>query len=247
MTAYGDHDLSVIDQLPPGRRSTRTEVVPAIERRRVFDAITAELEAGGQVYVVFPLIEDSPVLAAEAVAGLGTDYRQRFAAHGVEVVTGQMNPEERRQRMASFAEGRIRLLLATTVIEVGVDVVEAGCMVIESAERFGLAQLHQLRGRVGRGSRDSTCWAVHGRLTEGAKERLEVFASTTDGFRIAEADLAQRGPGELLGTLQAGRTELRFADPVRHATLLAAARDDARRMADEHDAESRSRRLVEGS
>ncbi|HVS16895.1 MAG TPA: ATP-dependent DNA helicase RecG [Thermoanaerobaculia bacterium] len=245
MTAYGDLDLSVIDELPAGRHPPSTHVLPATARERVFAAVERELEAGGQVYVVFPLIEESGGLAAEAVAGLGAEYRRRFAAHGAIEVTGQLTPEQRRSRMDAFVAGRRRVLIATTVIEVGVDVPDAACMVIESAERFGLAQLHQLRGRIGRGARRATCWAVHGDLTEGARERLRVFAETCDGFRIAEADLALRGPGELLGTRQAGRTELRIADPVRHATLLAAARDDARAMVEQQPAEALARLVGE--
>jgi ATP-dependent DNA helicase RecG len=237
MTAYGDLDLSVIDELPPGRRPPVTEVVPAADRDRVYAAVDRELRQGGQVYVVFPLIEDSGELAAEAVSGLGAEYRRRFAAHGVVEVTGQMRPDERRSRMESFSTGRNRLLVATTVVEVGVDVPTAACMVIESAERFGLAQLHQLRGRIGRGARRGACWAVHGELTDHARARLQVFAETADGFRIAEEDLALRGPGELLGTRQAGRTEWRFADPLRHAELLAAAREDARALVEELSAD----------
>ena len=238
MTVYGDLDLSVIDELPPGRQAPRTEVVPAAERERVLVAVDRELREGGQVFVVFPLIEDSDRVDAAAVAGLGEEYRRRLAAWGVAVATGQMTPTERQRAMEEFAAGRCRVLLATTVVEVGVDVAAAACMVIESAERFGLAQLHQLRGRVGRGSRAATCWAVHGSsLTDAARRRLSVFQETTDGFRIAEADLEQRGPGELLGTRQAGFSELRLADPARDRALLAAARDDARALLDELSAE----------
>ncbi|HVS65775.1 MAG TPA: ATP-dependent DNA helicase RecG [Thermoanaerobaculia bacterium] len=233
MTAYGDLDLSVIDELPPGRRPPATELVPRARRRRVFAAVESELREGGQAFVVFPLIADSDEIDAGAVEGLGEEYRRRFAAYGVSVATGQTSPAERERSMEAFAAGRCRVLLATTVIEVGVDVEAAGCMVIESAERFGLAQLHQLRGRVGRGSGRSACWAVHGGLTDAARRRLEVFRQTSDGFRIAEADLEQRGPGELLGTRQAGWSELRIADPVRDRALLAAARDDARDLLEE--------------
>ena len=228
MTAFGDLDLSVIEELPPGRQAPVTVVAAAAERDRALDAAERELVAGGQVFVIFPLVGDSAELEAAAIEGLGEEYRRRFARHGVAVATGKMAREERHGAMDDFAAGRSRVLLATTVVEVGVDVPAAGCMIVESAERFGLAQLHQLRGRVGRGARAASCWAIHGSLTDAAAARLGVFQQTNDGFRIAEADLAQRGPGELLGTRQAGRSELRIADPERDRALLSAARDDAR-------------------
>lgn len=230
LTAYGDLDLSVLDELPPGRTPVATEVVPAGNRRGVYRRLAGELAAGGRAYVVFPLIEDSDRVAAEALERRGEEVRARFSDVPSTVVHGRLSREERDAAMRAFARGDVRLLIATTVIEVGVDVPEATWMVIESAERFGLAQLHQLRGRVGRGDRPSRCVALHGRLSEDGRRRLEVFARTTDGFEIAEEDLALRGPGELLGTRQAGLPVFRTADLLRDHRWLLRARDDAREL-----------------
>jgi ATP-dependent DNA helicase RecG len=168
--------------------------------------------------------------APASLADLGERVRRALAPFASAVVHGRMPAEEREAAMRAFARGEVQVLLATTVVEVGVDVPEATWMVIEGAERFGLAQLHQLRGRVGRGRRPSRCVAVHGRLTEEAKRRLAVFAGTTDGFAVAEADLAQRGPGEMLGTRQAGAPAFRVADLLADWEWLERARDDARHL-----------------
>jgi ATP-dependent DNA helicase RecG len=230
LTAYGDLDLSVLDELPPGRTPVTTEVVPVGKRRGVYRRLAGELADDGRAYVVFPLIEDSDRVAAEALERRGDEVRARLSAIPSTVVHGRLSREERDAAMRAFARGEVRLLVATTVIEVGVDVPEATWMVIESAERFGLAQLHQLRGRVGRGDRPSRCVALHGRLSEDGRRRLEVFARTTDGFEIAEEDLALRGPGELLGTRQAGLPVFRTADLLRDHRWLLRARDDAREL-----------------
>ncbi|HRC85145.1 MAG TPA: ATP-dependent DNA helicase RecG [Thermoanaerobaculia bacterium] len=230
LTAYGDLAISVLDELPPGRRPIATEVLPAGSRKAVYARLRRELEGGARAYVVFPLIEESELVEAEAVAALGRKIQEELAPIPSELLHGQLPAEERERILRAFAAGEIQALLATTVIEVGIDVPEATVMVIESAERFGLSQLHQLRGRVGRGSAPSRCIALHGKLSAEAQRRLEVFAASQDGFRIAEADLEIRGPGDLLGTRQAGLPRLRVANLLRDQRWLEAAREEARRL-----------------
>ncbi|HZF07359.1 MAG TPA: ATP-dependent DNA helicase RecG [Thermoanaerobaculia bacterium] len=233
LTAYGDLPVSVLDELPPGRSPIATEVQPAGRRKDVYRRLREALAEGDRAYVVFPLIEGSDEIEAAAVAQAGEGVRAYLAEFKSAVLHGRLPAEERLRVMRAFAAGEIRVLLATTVIEVGIDVPEATWMVIESAERFGLAQLHQLRGRVGRGERPSRCIALtsrQARLTEEGRRRLEVFAATTDGFAIAEADLAIRGPGDLLGTRQAGLPTFRVADVRQDLEWLEKARDDAREL-----------------
>jgi ATP-dependent DNA helicase RecG len=225
LVAWGDQEVSVIDELPPGRTPVETMVVPVKERRKVYRELREDLAAGARAYVVFPMIEEGPAASVEA---MGERLREYLSGIPSAVLHGRMPAPEREEVMRAFAAGEVRVLVSTTVIEVGVDVPEATWMIVESAERFGLAQLHQLRGRVGRGSRPSRCVAIHGKLTEAGQRRLEVFASTTDGFRIAEEDLAIRGPGELLGLRQAGLPGFRLARLPEDLDLLLQARDDAR-------------------
>ena len=230
LTVYGDLELSVIDELPPGRRPVETTVLPATRRRQAVELLRAELAAGGRAYAVFPLIEESGQVQAASVEARGEELRRAFPDVPSAVLTGRMSAAQRDRVMASFAAGEVRLLVATTVIEVGVDVPEATLMWIDSGERFGLAQLHQLRGRIGRGDKPSRCVVLHGPLTPEGEQRLEVFARTQDGFEIAEADLTIRGPGEVLGTRQSGLPTLRIADLVRDRDWLLRARDDAREL-----------------
>ena len=227
LTAYGDLDLSVIDELPPGRRPVRTRLVESSERDRVFAWLAERLAAGEQAYVVCPLIEASETVDASSIESLGPELERHVGGHAWEVLHGGTAASDRERIVAGFAAGSIRLLLATTVIEVGVDVPAATVMVIDSAERFGLAQLHQLRGRVGRGEAESVCIALHGRPSEESARRLEVFAATHDGFALAEADLEIRGPGDFLGTRQSGAPFLRVASLVRDRHWLERARADA--------------------
>jgi ATP-dependent DNA helicase RecG len=236
MTAYGDLAVSTLDELPPGRSPVRTEVVPARRRGEVYSRLRAAIEAGERAYVVAPLIEESGRIDAASLAEVEARVREVLAGLPVGTVHGRMPQPERERALRAFAAGEIRALVATTVIEVGLDVPAATWMVIESAERFGLAQLHQLRGRVGRGSASATCVALHGRLAETARQRLEIFASTTDGFEIAERDLALRGPGDLLGTRQAGLPSLQVARLPEDWEWLVRARDDAREMLGRLDA-----------
>ncbi len=230
LTAYGDLDLSLVDELPPGRQPVDTRLVPARARPRLYARLGERLAAGDQAYVVYPLIEESDRLEAASIEAAGEAVRRALPEVPSAVVHGRMPAAEREQAMAGFAAGRLRVLVATTVVEVGVDVPRATVMIIESAERYGLSQLHQLRGRVGRGERAGVCVAVHGRLTAEAKRRLEVFAGCNDGFQIAEEDLAIRGPGELLGTRQAGGPGYRIADLAADRRWLECARRDAREL-----------------
>ena len=235
LALYGDLDLSVLDELPPGRSPIATEVLPVARRKEVYARLARELAAGARAYVVFPLIEESEEIDAASVEAMGEAVRGFLAEFPSAVLHGRLPAPERERTLRAFAAGEIRVLIATTVIEVGIDIPEATWMVIESAERFGLAQLHQLRGRVGRGSVPSRCVALHGRLSEEGRRRLAVFAETTDGFRIAEADLAIRGPGEMLGTRQSGLPTLRVADLSADEEWLALARDDAKELLDRWD------------
>jgi ATP-dependent DNA helicase RecG len=228
LTLYGDLEVSLLDELPPGRTPIVTEVVSAAERRRVYRELDAALAGGAQAYVVLPLIEESEEIAAASLAEHGRRVREHLGAHRSAILHGRLPAAEREELLRRFAAGEIRVLVATTVVEVGLDVPAATWMVIESAERFGLAQLHQLRGRVGRGAAPSRCVAIHGRTSEEAERRLATFAAIGDGFALAEADLAQRGPGDLLGKRQAGLPSLRLADLVAHLGWLERARSDAR-------------------
>ena len=221
MTAYADLDVSVIDELPPGRTPVQTVVLTDARREEVVQRIHTACLAGRQAYWVCPLIDESdemPYQAAEETAAALADALPELT---VGLVHGRMTPTAKERIMANFKGGAIQLLVATTVIEVGVDVPNATLMVIENAERMGLAQLHQLRGRVGRGQHESACLLLyHGSLSPLARERLSVMRSTNDGFEVARRDLQLRGPGELLGTRQTGLAQMRVADLLRDADLL---------------------------
>jgi ATP-dependent DNA helicase RecG len=212
MTAYGDLDLSSITELPPGRRPVSTRLFAHAKRGEVLARIRAACAEGQQAYWVCPVIEESKEGVQTAV-----DTYQRLRAElpelRVGLLHGRLPPEEKAEVMQAFAAGKTQLLVCTTVIEVGVDVANASLMVIESAERFGLAQLHQLRGRIGRGTVQSICILLYGdELTETARARLKVIYESSDGFAIAEQDLRIRGPGEFLGERQSGERALRYAD-----------------------------------
>jgi ATP-dependent DNA helicase RecG len=229
LTAYGDLAVSTLDELPPGRSPVATELAPARRSREVYRRLRKAIEAGERAYVVAPFIEES-LLDAVSLSEVEARVRETLAGFPVATVHGRMPAAERERALRAFAAGEVRALVATTVIEVGLDVPAATWMVIESAERFGLAQLHQLRGRVGRGTGLATCVAIHGRLSEAARQRLEIFAATTDGFEIAERDLLLRGPGDLLGTRQAGLPSLAVARLPEDWDWLVRARDDAREL-----------------
>jgi ATP-dependent DNA helicase RecG len=221
MTAYADLDISVIDELPPGRTPVQTVVLPEERRAEVVARIVGACRAGRQVYWVCPLIDESDELRAQAAEETAAALAEALPGVRVGLVHGRMPPGPKDQAMLAFKAGRIQLLVATTVIEVGVDVPNATLMVIENAERMGLAQLHQLRGRVGRGLDASSCVLLYrAPLSEPARARLKVIRATNDGFEIARRDLELRGPGEVLGTRQTGLAQLRVADLMRDADLL---------------------------
>jgi len=235
LTAYGDLDVSVVDERPPGRTDIRTVQRPASDRRAVVELVAREIAAGRQAYVVYPLVEESEKLEdVKAATQMAEEWRSALPGARVGLLHGRLKSAEKEEVMAAFAAGRVRVLVATTVVEVGVDVANATVMVIEHAERFGLSQLHQLRGRVGRGAFPSTCILIsHGRLSEVARARLDVMTRTGDGFAIAEKDLEIRGPGDFFGTRQWGMPNLRVGNLVRDRDLLERARVEAFRTAEE--------------
>ncbi|OWF65285.1 ATP-dependent DNA helicase RecG [Polynucleobacter hirudinilacicola] len=235
MTYYADLDVSVIDELPPGRKPINTKVVKATRRDEVIGGLQSWLSKGLQAYWVCPLIEESEVLQLQTAVESFEQLTQALPNFKVGLVHGRLKAEEKAAVMAAFKANEIQLLVATTVIEVGVDVPNAALMVIEHAERFGYAQIHQLRGRVGRGSADSVCILMYAEpLSMAAKERLQTLREVSDGFVIAERDLSLRGPGELLGAKQSGDAMLRFVDLQRDAWLIELAQQAAERLLAEH-------------
>ncbi|MEJ2684522.1 MAG: ATP-dependent DNA helicase RecG [Candidatus Sulfobium sp.] len=231
LTLYGDLDCSVIDELPPDRRPVATEIVRPGEKARIYGLLEREIGKGRQAYVVYPVIEGSDKTDLKSASEGKEAFEKIFPRYTVALLHGRMGPGEREDVMASFRGGKIDILVTTTVVEVGVDVPNATVMLVVHAERFGLAQLHQLRGRVGRGAEKSHCLLVSDGGVEGeAGRRLNAMAASADGFRIAEEDLAIRGPGEFFGTRQAGMPELKVADIIRHAGILEAAREEAFRL-----------------
>ena len=236
MSYYADLDVSVIDELPQGRQPITTKLVSEARRGEIVRRIYEVAQQGAQAYWVCPLIEESEKLAEQDVqlqdaTALHADLVALMPHVNVALLHGRMKADEKAAIMKEFTANRIQVLVATTVIEVGVDVPNASWMVIEHAERFGLAQLHQLRGRVGRGSVASTCILIFaGRLSDTAKQRLKVIYENTDGFVIAREDLRIRGPGELLGPRQSGLPSLRYANIEEDIDLLEAARDAATKL-----------------
>lgn len=227
LTAYGDMDVSRLDEKPPGRKPIDTRLLSRDKVEDLAEKLLQQTRAGARVYWVCPLVEESEILDLAAATERYEILQARFG-NRVGLIHGKMKPAEKDEVMRQFTAGEISVLVATTVIEVGVNVPEATIMVIEHAERFGLAQLHQLRGRVGRGGDKSFCFLVYASpLSETAKERLSTMRDTEDGFLIAEKDLKLRGGGEILGTRQSGLIQFRLADLAAHGALLAAARDDA--------------------
>ncbi len=229
MTVFGDLSLSVIDELPPGRTPVETKVYAESRRKQVYGLIRDEVNSGRQAYIICPLVEESEKSELKAAAQVAEELQTGvFPEFRVGLLHGRLRPEEKEAVMASFKANEIHILVATTVIEVGIDVPNATVMVVEHAERFGLSQLHQLRGRVGRGSHQSHCLLIASeRLSDDGVKRLRVMEGTTDGFRIAEADLEIRGPGDFLGTRQAGLPEFRVASILRDGRILEEARREA--------------------
>lgn len=228
MTVYGDLDYSVIDELPPGRSPISTRLFWDSQKHLIYQAMSSEVTRGGQVYVVYPVIEESETSDLKSAIAGRTALEKMFPRFRIGLIHGKMKTAEREAVMVSFKKRKIDILVSTTVIEVGVDVPNATMMLIVHAERFGLSQLHQLRGRVGRGIGQSYCFLLaYQPCGEEAKRRLAVMVETTDGFRIAEEDLAIRGPGEFFGTKQSGMPDLKIANIVRDAELLDIARREA--------------------
>ena len=228
LTLYGDLDVSVIDELPPGRKPIVTRHVTADHVERIYSFLKTQIDEGRQAYVVYPVIEESETNAMKAAEKMHEHLSQEvFPGIAVGLMHGRLPPDEKEAAMQRFKEGGIKILVSTTVIEVGVDVPNATVMVIEQAERFGLAQLHQLRGRVGRGAAQSYCILITERMSDAAKERIRTLVDSNDGFLIAEMDLKLRGPGEFFGTRQSGLPSLRVANILRDQEILEVARREA--------------------
>jgi ATP-dependent DNA helicase RecG len=231
LVQYGDMDVSILDEKPPGRSPVKTALVAVNRMDEVVNHLRRAVAEGRQAYWVCPLVEESEVSDMTAAEERFKRLRAVFGEGVVGLVHGQLPPSEKDAAMARFASGETKVLVATTVIEVGVNVPNASIMVIERAESFGLAQLHQLRGRVGRGAEQSTCLMLYqAPLSETGRRRLEILRETEDGFRIAEEDLAMRGAGDVIGTAQSGLPRFRIADLERQAGLMALAQTDARKL-----------------
>jgi ATP-dependent DNA helicase RecG len=239
LTIYGDLDVSTIDELPPGRKPITTKHVPDSHVEGVYSFLAQEVKAGRQAYVVYPIVEESETLAdVKAAEQMFTHLSEKvFPKLKVGLLHGRMKTEDKEAAMKAFQAGETQILVATTVIEVGVDVPNASVMVIEHAERFGLAQIHQLRGRVGRGKHQSYCVLVTGKLNQIAAERIRTLVDSNDGFYIAEMDMKLRGPGEFFGTKQSGVPGLRLADLIRDSDVLEMARGEAQALLEGRDAE----------
>ena len=238
MSVYGDLDISVIDELPPGRKEVKTVHRFDSNRLSVFKFMKDEIEKGRQVYLVYPLIEESSVMDYKDLMDGYESVSREFPLpkYQISIVHGKMKPADKEFEMQRFVKGETQIMVATTVIEVGVNVPNASVMIIESAERFGLSQLHQLRGRVGRGADQSYCILLSSyKLSQEAKTRLKTMVSTTDGFKIAEVDLKLRGPGNIMGTQQSGVLDLKIADIVKDSKILVAARNTAISLLQEDD------------
>ncbi len=231
MTLYGDLDVSIIDELPPGRKPIQTIHRRENSRLAVFGFIDKEIKKGRQVYIVYPLIEESETLDYNHLMDGYESVKRQFPELAISIVHGKMKPADKEYEMKRFVEGKTQIMVATTVIEVGVNVPNASMMVIESAERFGLSQLHQLRGRVGRGAEQSYCVLMTGlKLSNESKARMNIMVETNDGFRIAEEDLRLRGPGDIEGTQQSGIADLRLASLSKDNKILMLAREVATRI-----------------
>ena len=228
LTAYGDLDVSVMRDLPPGRQPIRTISRSESTRDEIYRLARAELERGRQIYVIYPLVDESEKVDLRAATAMADHLRAEvFPEYTVGLLHGRLKQDEKDRVMGAFARGDVHVLVATTVVEVGVDVSNATVMIVEHAERFGLSQLHQLRGRVGRGAHASTCVLLYQTLGPDARARLEALVETTDGFVLAERDLALRGPGDFFGTRQSGLPTLRVGDLLRDHALMEEARREA--------------------
>jgi ATP-dependent DNA helicase RecG len=231
MTLYGDLDVSVIDELPAGRKPIQTVHRYDKDRLKVFGFINQEVQKGRQVYIVYPLIEESETMDLKNLMDGFESISRAFPQYPISIVYGKMKSDAKDFEMQRFVKGETKIMVATTVIEVGVNVPNASVMIIENAERFGLSQLHQLRGRVGRGAEQSYCVLMSKvELSKDSRIRLDTMVRTNDGFEIADVDLRLRGPGDLMGTQQSGITDLLIADLSRDAQILTLARDAAQQV-----------------
>jgi ATP-dependent DNA helicase RecG len=229
LSLHGDLDVSQIDELPPGRQPIRTSMIKGSQRQRGYELIREQVALGQRAYVVLPLVEESEKLELRSAVEVHRQLsEEEFPDLAVGLLHGRLSSAEKQAAIGAFASGKTQVLVSTTVVEVGVDVPEASVMVIEHAERFGLAQLHQLRGRVGRGAAASYCLLINDSSNVLARQRLEVLVRTSDGFEIAEMDLRLRGPGQVLGTRQSGLPDLALASLTEDGTVLEEARDVAR-------------------
>ena len=234
---YGDLDISIIDELPPNRKKIETYAVTKGMDQRVNNFLKQQIDQGRQAYIVCPLVEENEEINAKSVMELAEHYKNEvFSDYRVEYLHGKMKPKEKNEIMEAFADGQIQILVSTTVIEVGINVPNATVMMVENAERFGLAQLHQLRGRVGRGRDQSYCIFMSGSKGKETKKRLEVLNQSNDGFYIASEDLKLRGPGDLFGIRQSGVLEFRMGDVFQDSRVLEQASEAAGRILEE-DAE----------
>jgi ATP-dependent DNA helicase RecG len=229
LTTYGDLDVSVMREMPPGRKPIKTIAKPESRRDEIYEFMRKELDLGRQAYVIYPLVEESAKVDLRAATEMADHLQQDvFPAYRVALLHGRMKPDDKDRVMQAFARGEFHILVSTTVVEVGVDVANASVMVVEHAERFGLSQLHQLRGRVGRAAHQSYCILLYqAPLSDSGRERLKALTDTTDGFEIAERDLALRGPGDFFGTRQSGMPTLRVGDLLRDHHLMEEARREA--------------------
>jgi ATP-dependent DNA helicase RecG len=233
LTVYGDLDVSVIRDMPPGRRAILTSVRSESRREDVYALVRRQLDEGRQAYVVYPLIEESEKVDLRAATEMADTLQEIFPDYRVALLHGRMKQDAKDRVMRAFAAGDLHILVSTTVIEVGIDVPNASVMVIEHAERFGLSQLHQLRGRVGRGAHQSHCILLYQYpMSKQGKARLQALADTANGFDVAERDLELRGPGDFFGTRQSGLPTLRTGDLLRDHALMERARDEAARFLD---------------
>ena len=231
LTHYGELSISTINELPKGRQPIRTAIRSTKQRAKIYDFIRSQLNSGYRAYIVYPLIEESEQLDLSALSQGYDDVKKAFKEYEVEQLHGRMKAEEKRQRMQRYVTGEAQLLVSTSVIEVGIDVPESTVMIIENADRFGLAQLHQLRGRIGRGSAKSYCiLLIEGKISTEARARLRALTQTQDGFALAETDLTQRGPGNILGTQQSGIWRFEVVDLAQDGELLVKARHAAKNL-----------------
>lgn len=228
MTLFGDLDISTIRELPQGRKKIQTLLYDLGRRHEAYEFLRSQVKAGRQAYIIYPLIEESPTLMLASAKRMHKEFSQDiFREFKVGLVHGKLKRKEQDKAMVKFRAGALDILVATTILEVGIDVPNATVMLIEHAERFGLSQLHQMRGRIGRGTFESHCLLVAEPKTEQAQSRVDVLQSCSDGFQIAEEDLKIRGPGEFFGERQHGLTELKIADPLKQFHLLKSSREEA--------------------